>query len=314
MTKTYGFIGVGQLGGKLAASLLRAGFALRVSDLDRASAEPLLVAGAVWAGSPAEAADEADALITCLPSPKASAAVMLGADGEGGGALSALKPGATWIEMSTTEAAEIKRLGELAAARGVAVLEAPVTGGVHRAATGEITCLVGGEAAVLEAQRPALEAMCGPIFHLGGLGTASILKVITNMLAFVDLVALGEAMMLAGAGGLDLTQAYRAIRASSGNSVEFETVTPVVLSGTYNTGFTLGLGCKDLGFVTALGRDLGVPLVMAELVEKLFAEAREKYGAEAWTPHVVKMMEEATGQELRAPGFPDVMTEGGGVD
>ena len=156
--------------------------------------------------------------------------------------------------------------------------------------------------------------MCGPIFHLGGLGAASILKVITNMLAFVDLVALGEAMTLAGRAGLDLTQAYRAIRASSGNSVEFETVTPVVLSGTYNTGFTLGLGCKDLGFVTALGRELGVPLVMAELVEKLFAEAREKYGAEAWTPHVVKMMEEATGQELRAAGFPAVMTEGGGVD
>jgi len=313
MTKTYGFIGLGQLGGKLAACLLRAGFSLRVSDLDKAAAAPLLAAGAVWAASPAEAASGVDALITCLPSPQASAVVMLGEDGKDG-ALAALKPGATWIEMSTTEAAEIKRLGELAAARGVAVLEAPVTGGVHRAAPGEITCLVGGEAAVLEAQRPALEAMCGPIFHLGGLGAASVLKVITNMLAFVDLVALGEAMTLAGRGGLDLTQAYRAIRASSGNSVEFETVTPVVLSGTYNTGFTLALGCKDLGFVTALGRELGVPLVMAELVEKTFAEAREKYGAEAWTPHVVKMMEEATGQELRAPGFPAVMTEGGGVN
>ncbi len=306
----YGFIGLGNLGVKLASSLARAGFELRVHDLDRASAAPVLEAGGLWAESPAAAAEGVDGLITCLPSPAASAAVMLGE----AGALAAMPPGATWIEMSTTETAEIKRMAGLAAGRGITTLEAPVTGGVHRAATGEITALVGGTEETLAAHRPALATMCGEVFHLGDVGAASILKVITNMLAFIDLVGLGEALMLAKRGGLDLAQSYRAIRASSGNSVEFETVAPVVLSGTYDTGFTLALGCKDLGFVADLGRQLDVPLKMAGLVERLFTEARETYGAEAWTPHVVKLLEEATGTALRAPGFPDVMTEASSIE
>ncbi len=304
----YGFIGLGVLGSKLANSLLRESFAVRVFDLDPAAVDSLARLGAEPAESAAAVARGVDGLITCLPSPTASAAALEDADG----ALAAMKPGATWIEMSTTNVDEIRRMAETAAGHGIATLEAPVTGGVHRAATGEITVLVGGPEAVLDAHRPALEAMGGPIFHMGELGAASLLKVITNMLAFVDLIAAGEALMLAKRGGLDLARCYEAICASSGSSREFEDWVPAILGGSFNTGFTLALGCKDLGFTVDLGREHGVPLKLAGLVEQLFIEAREKYGSDAWTPHVIKMMEDATGTELRAEGVPEVLGAVGG--
>ena len=166
---------------------------------------------------------------------------------------------------------------------------------------------MGGETALFESHLLALRAMCGPIFHMGEIGAASLIKIITNMLCLIDLVAAGEALMLAKRGGLDLKQCYEAIKASSGNSREFEDWAPVILNGSLNTGFTLGLALKDLGFAMGLGRDLEVPLKMTGLTEKLFDEAREKYGSHAWTPHVIKSMEEVTGVALRADGFPDVI-------
>lgn len=282
----YGFIGLGTLGARMAQNLLQAGFALSVHDRDAAAGADLVAAGAAWAETPA-----------------ASEAVMLGQ----AGALAALRAGATWIEMSTVEAAGIKRLAARAAERGIETLECPVTGGVQRAARGEMTMLVGGDEAVLAAHRPALEAMVARIVPMGPLGDASTIKVITNMLCAIDLIAAGEALMLAKRSGLDLKRSYEAICASSGNSVEFEDWAPVILNGSLNTGFTLDLALKDLGFVMALGRETGVPLKLAGLVEQLYVEARAKYGGDAWTPHTVRMMEESTGESLRTEGFPDVI-------
>ncbi len=187
-------------------------------------------------------------------------------------------------------------------------LEAPVTGGVHRAAAGEITVLVGGDEAAYELHLPAFRAMGGEVIHMGPLGKASVIKVITNMLAFIHLVAAGEALMLAKRGGLDLTKSFEAIRASSGNSFVHETESQVILNGSYNINFTMDLACKDSGFATQMGREFGVPLKLAGLVEQLFVEAREKYGGEAWSPKVVKLLEDALGEELRAPGFPAELT------
>ena len=299
----YGFVGLGNLGARLALNLLRGGFAVKVCDLDPANANDLIEVGAEWAPTAAAAADGVDGLITCLPSPSASSAALLGAHG----ALPMMSRGSTWIEMSTTDIKSLKPLNEKAAKGGVSVLEYPVTGGVHRAARGEMTVFVGGDKAVFETHLPALQAMCGPIFHMGDIGAASLIKVITNMLCLIDLIAAGEALMLAERGGLDLGQCYEAIKASSGNSREFEDWAPVILNGSLNTGFTLGLALKDLGFAMGLGRDLGVPLELTGLVERLFIEAREKYGAQAWTPHVIKVMEENTGVRLRADGFPEVI-------
>ena len=297
MNLRYGFIGLGHLGCHLARSLVHAGFATTVHDLDPARAAPLLAAGAGWAASPAALAKAVDAVVTCLPSPKASAAVL-------DQLLPALPAGASWIEMSTIGPEAVRAFADRAAAHSVAMLEAPVTGGVHRAAAGEITVLVGGDEALFRTHEPALKAMGGEIIHMGPLGTAAAIKVVTNMLAFVHLVASGEAMMLAKRAGLDLAKAYAAIRASSGNSFVHETETQLVLNGSYDIGFTMDLACKDLGFALGMGRDYGVPLELAGLVEQTFIRARQQLGGSAWSTAVVKLLEDALGEPLRAPGFP----------
>ena len=298
-----GFIGLGNLGEHLAINLVHAGFAVTVNDLNPQAAAGLIEAGAAWADSPKQTAEAADTVITCLPSPAAVASVMTAADG----ILAGLAEGGTWIEMSTNDLNEVKRLAALAADQGIACLEAPVTGGVHKAAEGEITVLVGGDRAVYDAHLPAFQTMGGTVIYMGPLGNASVIKVITNMLAFIHLVAAGEALMLAKRGGLDLTTAFEAIKASSGNSFVHETESQVILSGSYNIGFTMDLACKDLGLAHQLGKAYEVPLELAGLVEQIFIRARAQYGGDAWSPRVVKLLEDALGTELRAPGFPEVL-------
>lgn len=301
----YGFIGLGNLGKHLAASLAKAGFPLTVTDLRPESAEPLLALGAKWAESPHAVAAASDAVITCLPSPAAATAVLLGPEG----VLDGLASGGTWIEMSTNDPGEVQKIARRATSKGIDTLEAPVTGGVHRAADGAITVLVGGEAAVFERHKPAFQAMGGEIFHMGPLGSAAVIKVITNMLAFINLVSVGEALMLAKRGGLDLAQAFHAIRASSGNSFVHETEGQVILNGSYDIGFTMDLAAKDLHFATEMGRSFGVPLEVAGLVEQIFRRAQQQYGGDAWSPKVVKLLEDALGTDLRAEGFPAQITE-----
>jgi 3-hydroxyisobutyrate dehydrogenase len=295
-----GFVGLGNLGRHLASSLLTAGFPLTVNDRDEAAARPLLDAGAAWGGTPREVAAESDTVFTCLPSPQAVSDVLTGELG----VLAGLAAGGTWIDSSTNDRHELERLAALAEARGIHCLEAPVTGGVHLAASGQITVLVGGDPTVFVAHLPAFEAIGGKVFHIGPLGSASVIKVITNMLAFIHLVAAGEALMLARRAGLDLAQSFEVIKASSGTSFVHETESQVILNGSYDIGFTLDLACKDLGFAHDLGAELGVPLELAGLVEQTFIRAREAYGGSAWSPMVVKLLEDALGAELRAPGFP----------
>ena len=300
MTLAYAFIGLGHLGGKLAASLLRNGFAVTVVDRDPAAVERFVALGAIAAASPAEAAARAGNAITCLPSPKMSEAVLAGPDG----LLDGLSAGGTWIEMSTNGRDEIVRLAGLASKKGIETLECPVTGGVHLAAVGKITALVGGDAALYERHRSAIEAMCAKSFLMGPVGSAAVIKVITNMLAFIHLVAAGEALMLASEGGLDLGQAYHAIVASSGNSFVHETESQLILNGSYDIGFTMDLALKDLGFALGMARDFRLPLQLAPLVKEIFEVGRQEYGGGAWSTQIVKLLEDAVGTELRAPGFP----------
>lgn len=300
----YGYIGLGALGGHLAESLLKHGFDVAVHDVDKSLAEHHLQRGAKWADTPRALAEGVDAVITCLPSPKVTEAVLSGDDG----VLAGLKAGGTWIEMSTLGRDEITRFAALAGEKGVRTLESPVTGGVHRAAHGEITVLVGGDEDLFEAHRAALEAMGGEIFYMGPLGSAAVIKVITNMLAFIHLVACGEALMLAKRGGLDLAQAFHAIKASSGNSFVHETEGQLILSGSYDIGFTNDLALKDLGFAMQFGRDFGVPLELAGLTNQIFVKAKEVYGGGAWSTQVVKLLEDALKTDLRAGGFPERLT------
>ena len=300
-----GFIGLGNVGGKLAGSLLRNDIDLTVRDLDRQAAEPFLAEGAAWADSPKALAEAVDFVITCLPSPDASAAVMEAEDG----VLAGLSNGMVWGEMSTTDEAEVKRLGELVSERGADPIDCPVSGGCHRAATGNIAIFAGGERAAFEKALPTLTVMGRRILHTGPLGSASILKVVTNYLASVHLVALGEAMMTAKMAGMDLNTTYEAIRISSGNSFVHETESQVILNGSRNINFTMDLVVKDMSLFQEVAERLGVPLEVAPLVLEIFKDGQERYGSRAWSPGIVRRLEEALGVDLLAPGFPEEMID-----
>jgi len=293
----YGFIGLGNLGRHLAANLAREGFDLVVHDLNPAAADLVLAAGARWAASIPALAAATDALITCLPSPQATVAVM-------DLALPAMTAGSTWLEMSTNDFVEIDALSARAALLGIDTLACPVTGGVHRAEAGAITVLVGGAQRVFERHRPALAAMGGKVIHLGGIEQAAVTKVVTNMLAFIHLIAAGEALMLCAKAGVELRAAFEAIAASSGTSFVRETESQVILNGSYDIGFTMDLACKDAGFALEFGRRFGVPLKLAAVMEQTFIEGRAKYGGAAWSSMIVKLLEDSVGTPLRAPGFP----------
>ena len=299
--RSVGYVGLGHLGVHLASSLLKAGHAVTVHDLDRDLATGLIAAGARWADTVAEVASVSDVVFTCLPSPGVIDRVVTGPSG----LLAGARAGATWIDNSTNDRQETLRLAAICAEHGVGMLECPVTGGVHKAADGDITVLVGGEEALFHVHRPLLEAIGQPILYMGPLGQAAVIKVITNMLAFVHLVAVGEALMLAKRGGLDLAASFEAIRNSSGNSFVHETESQVILNGSYNIGFTMDLALKDLGFATQFGREFGVPLEIAALVEQTFVRAKAQYGGDAWSSQVVKLLEDAVGADLRAEGFPE---------
>ena len=293
----YGFIGLGNLGKHLAANLARKGFEVGVHDLHRAAADEVLTAGARWFASVPALAGSSDCLITCLPSPAATLAVLdLG--------LPAMRMGSTWIEMSTNDYAEIEALCARAEAAGISTLACPVTGGVHRAEAGDITVLVGGAHDVFMAHEPALRAMGGRVIFLGGIEQATVTKVVTNMLAFIHLIAAGEALMLCAKAGVDLRAAFDAIAASSGNSFVHETESQVILNGSYDIGFTMDLACKDAGFALEFGRRFGVPLRLASLMQQIFIEGRAKYGGAAWSSMIVKLLEDEVGTPLRAAGFP----------
>lgn len=293
----YGFIGLGHLGKHLAVNLARGGFAVGVHDLQRDAADTVLAAGATWASSVAALAESCDCLITCLPSPAATAAVM-------DQALPAMHRGTTWMEMSTNDVAEVEALAARARELGIDTLACPVTGGVHRAAAGDITVLVGGSQTAYAAHEPALKAMGGRVIYLGGIEQAAVTKVVTNMLAFIHLIAAGEALMLCAKAGVDLRSAFEAIAASSGNSFVHETESQVILNGSYDIGFTMDLACKDAGFALEFGRRFGVPLRLAGVMEQTFIEGRAKYGGAAWSSMIVKLLEDCVGTALRAPGFP----------
>jgi 3-hydroxyisobutyrate dehydrogenase len=293
----YGYIGLGNLGGHLAASLQRAGYSIVVHDSNKGLAVRHITKGAVWADTARDVAEQSDHVFTCLPSPAVSEKVLVEI-------LKGLKPGATWIENSTLGREDIIRLAAMAEAKGVHVLEAPVTGGVHLAARGEITVLVGGSADIFEMHRKALEKIGKQIFHMGPVGSAAVIKVITNMLAFIHLVADAEALMLAKKGGLDLAQSWKAIKASSGNSFVHETEGQLILNGSYDIAFNMDLALKDLGFALGFGKEFGVPLDLASLTNQTFVRGKAVYGGHAQSTQIAKLLEDAVGTDLRAPGFP----------
>ncbi len=300
-----GFIGLGNVGGKLAGSLLRNGFDVTVRDLDRAVARPFLAQGATWADSPAEMTACCDLVITCLPSPAASAAVVEGIDG----ILSAIGPGKIWAEMSTTDEAEVKRLGAAVIAAGGEAIECPVSGGCHRAATGNISIFAGCTRETFERMLPVLTTLGRRVLHTGDLGSASVLKVMTNYLATANLITLAEALTTMKAAGLDLATTYEAIRISSGNSFVHETESQVILNGSRDISFTMDLVSKDIGLFQQVADRAGVPLEMNPKMIEIFKDGEARYGGREFSPNIVRRLEDATGLSITAPGFPAEMVD-----
>ena len=300
-----GFIGLGNVGGKLASSLLRNNFDLTVRDLDESLTNPLKDLGAKVANSPKELAEQTDLIITSLPSPEISAEVMEANDG----IINGLSENKIWLEMSTTDENEVKRLGEKVIAKKSIPMDGPVSGGCHRAATGNIAIFVGGERKAFEKILPALTVMGRKVLHTGDLGTASVLKVITNYLASVHLVALGEAWTVAKKSNLDLAKTYKGIAISSGNSFVHETESQVILNGSYNINFTMDLVLKDTGLFDNLAKKLNASLEISPQIVEIFKDGQKKYGSRAWSSMIVKRMEDLNNINFRSNGFPDELID-----
>ncbi len=297
-----GFIGLGNVGGKLSGSLIRNGQDVQVYDLDPVLIGQKVAAGATQGQGPAQIMRECDAVITCLPSPAASAAVVQEM-------LPQISEGKIWIEMSTTDAAEIKRLAGLVAERGGRAVDCPVSGGCHRADTGNISIYAGCDRATFERVLPVLTHMGRRILHVGDIGTASTLKVMTNYLATANLLTLCEALTVMKASGVDLGLTYEAIAMSSGNSFVHETESQLILSGSRDVNFTMDLIQKDIGLFQKLADDAGVPLEISPLMIEMMTDGQARYGARAQSDRMIERLEEATGLHILADGFPQELVD-----
>ncbi|ATG34801.1 2-hydroxy-3-oxopropionate reductase-like protein [Phaeobacter piscinae] len=297
-----GFIGLGNVGGKLSGSLLRNGIDLSVYDLNAALVARAAEAGATAANDPAELMRNCDAVITCLPSPTASDQVMQQMLPEVG-------PGKIWMEMSTTDEAEVKRLGTLVEQAGGAAVDCPVSGGCHRADTGNISIFAGCDRETFDRIAPLLKTMGRRILHTGPIGSASVLKVITNYLATANLLTCCEALVTAKAAGMDLNTAYEAIKISSGTSFVHETESQVILNGSRDISFTMDLVSKDIGLFQAVADRHDVPLEINPLLIEIFKDGEARFGSRELSPNIIRRLEEATGLKITAPGFPSEMTD-----
>ena len=300
-----GFIGLGNVGGKLANSLLRNGFDLTVRDLDDELVRSFVDRGAAGAASPKEMAQKVDLVITCLPSPTVCAEVMESEDG----IIAGLSPGKIWLEMSTTDDAEVIRLAKFVEAQGAGAMDCPVSGGCHRAATGNISIFAGGKRETFDRVLPILTRMGRRILHTGPIGSASVLKVVTNYLCTVHLAALAEAFAVSNKAGMDMNTTYEAIRISSGNSFVHETESQVILNGSRDISFTMDLVVKDVGLFDKLANANNVPVEISPLVLNIFKDGQDRYGPREFSPNIIKRLEEACGIRVSGAGFPAEMTD-----
>ena len=217
----------------------------------------------------------------------------------------ALRPGQLWMEMSTTDAAEIRRLAALTETRGALALECPVSGGCHRAATGNISIFAGCERDTFEKILPLTTVLGRRVLHTGPLGTASTLKVMTNYLATANLLTCCEALVTMKAAGMDLGTTYEAMKISSGTSFVHETESQLILNGSRDVNFTIDLVLKDIGLFQTIAERNNVPLEISPMIIDIMKDGQTRYGQRANSDDIIRRLEEATGLSVLADGFPD---------
>lgn len=302
MVQTVGFIGLGAVGAKLAGSLLRNGVDLTVLDLDPEKMAEFVSGGALAGTDAAQMMRDNDVVVTSLPSPAASRAVLYDL-------LPEIVAGKTWIEMSTTDADDMVELSAQVIAKGGRVAECPVSGGCHRAGTGNISIFVGSDRETFDAVLPLMSLMGRRILHTGAIGTASTLKVMTNYLATANLLTCCEALVTMKAAGLDMATTFEAMKISSGTSFVHETESQLILSGSRDVDFTMDLVAKDIGLFQKLATDNNVPLEISPKLVAVWADAMAQLGARAQSDRYIELLEKATGLEVLADGFPKELVD-----
>ena len=297
-----GFVGLGNVGFKVANNIISNGYKLYVHDLDEKKSKNLISKGGIFCKNIEELVPNVSILITCLPSPKSVKDVLLKC-------IPLFNESHLWIEMSTNDENDMKYLSELVFNKNAEVIEAPITGGQHRAESGNISILVGGSRESFERSFPILSCVGHQILHCGDIGKASTLKVVTNYLASINLLAIGEALMVCKKYGIDLKTAFEGIKISSGNSFVHETESQVILNGSYDVGFTMDLVCKDVGLFDKLTKKYEIPAELSSLMLEIFQRGRKNLGDRALSTSIVKLLEEKCNENLRASGFPSYLED-----
>jgi len=282
---------------------LRNGTDLHVRDLNVEFVADFVSRGAIDGLSPAHLMQTCDLVITCLPSPMASDAVVTAM-------LPYVGPGKVWLEMSTTDSNEVRRLGSLVVAAGGEAVDCPVSGGCHRADTGNIAIYAGCQRATFDKVLPILTCMGRRILHIGEIGNVSTLKVMTNYLATANLLTVCEALAVMKAAGMDLGMTYEAIAMSSGTSFVHETESQLILSGSRDVNFTMDLVQKDIGLFQKIADEHGVTLEISPTIVDIMTDGQKRYGSRAQSDRIIERLEEATGLSILASGFPEVLVDG----
>lgn len=292
-----GFIGLGSMGSNMAMALLKAGYQLNVHDLRQDAAEALLAAGALWCDSAVACAEVSDIVLTSLPRPDNVQAVMAGDDG----VLARMPEGSLWIDLTTNDATLVKTLAGQAAERGIATVDAPVTGAVDGARRAELTLFAGGTDAALDRAVPVLSHL-GRVMRCGRLGSGNVVKLVTNYLWFAHAAIIGEGLMLGHKAGVPLDTLWEAIKNSVGDSFVARHDVQSIFAGHFDPSFTTGLCVKDLRLSLRLAEENGVPVPLGKQVAERFELSMARYGGDSAELHVARLIEEEAGVELRLAG------------
>ena len=293
-----GFIGIGQMGKHMAKHILDAGYSLVVHDLKKEAANHLLEKGAKWGKTPKEIAESCQIVISSLPTPQDVEHVVYGANGLNSG----WKDGDIYVDMSTNSPSTIRRIAEDAKTMGVAVLDAPVSGGTRGAEMGTLTIMVGGDLASLEKVRKILETMGRNIFHVGNVGCGNVAKLVNNMIALACSSITAEGFVLGVKAGIDPQVLWDIISISTGNNWSLQQYPQGVLQGDFAPAYRLSLGCKDARLAIELGKDYDVPLPVGAVVEQKLVEAEAAGLGDKHVDAIILLLEELTGVKVRAEG------------
>lgn len=294
--RKVGFIGLGAMGRPMAANLLQAGYSLTVYDVVASAVAELTAKGATSGLTPRQVAEAAEVIITMLPNNAIVEAVLSGDDG----LLAGSRPGQTIVDMSSVTPGHTKKMAALAQARGVEYIDAPVSGGVAGAVSGNLTIMAGGKPEVLESCREILAVLGKKIYHVGPVGSGDTVKLVNNLLLGINMAAVAEAMTLGVKAGLDPQIMYEVIAASSGRSYALEAKVPgFVLKGNFEPGFAVDLQYKDLEMASQTGKELGLPLLLTNVAGQVYETARAKGLGRKDISAVVMMQEELAGVKVR---------------